>query len=143
MKKRYSSYVMAIIGLILLSAGLYILKTIDAPQGILRALSYVCIGFGCGMFGHGLGDVISRRSLKNSPDIAKQMDIERNDERNIAIGNRAKAKSYDLMVSVYGALLVAFGLMGVEMAVILLLVAAYLSVCGYSIYYRCRYDKEM
>ncbi|HYF75143.1 MAG TPA: hypothetical protein VD757_01040, partial [Candidatus Nitrosocosmicus sp.] len=75
--------------------------------------------------------------------IEKQLEIDRHDERNIAIGNRAKAKAYDMMIYVFGALLLAFALMDVDMTALLLLVFAYLFVVGYGIYYRIKYDKEM
>lgn len=109
----------------------------------MRALPYVLIGIGCGIFAQGMGNLISRKALKGHPDIEKQMEIERKDERNIAISNRAKAKAYDLMVYVFGALLFSFALMGVGMAPILLLDIAYLFVIGYGVFYRCKYDKEM
>ena len=43
----------------------------------------------------------------------------------------------------YGALMVSFALMEVDLAAILLLVFAYLMVHGLAIYYRCRLEKEM
>lgn len=143
MKKNALSYVLAFVGLALIGAGLYMIKTIDNPLGILRALPYVFVGLGCGIFGHGTGDLISRRAMKNSPDIARKLEIAKNDERNVAIANRAKAKAFDIMFPVFGALMIAFALMGVDMAVILLMVFAYLFVAGCGIYYRCKYDKEM
>lgn len=137
------NHITTIVGFILLITGLYFAKTALEPQGIMRALPYICIGLGCGIFGHGMGDTISRRALKSSPEIQKKLEIEKNDERNILIGNRAKAKAYDMMVFVFGALMVAFALMGIDMAVVLLLASAYLFVMGYGVYFRCKFDKEM
>ena len=107
------------------------------------ALPYICIGVGCGAFGHGMGEMISKQTMKSAPDIAKQIEIEKHDERNIEIANRAKGKAYDAMIYIFGALLVSFGLMGLAVYAILMLVFAYLLVVGISIYYRCKYDKEM
>ena len=61
----------------------------------------------------------------------------------IAIGNRAKAKAYDMMIFVFGSLLLAFALMGIDVIAVLLTTFAYLFVVGYGIYYRCKFDKEM
>jgi len=47
------------------------------------------------------------------------------------------------METVFGALFFAFGLMDAEICVVLLLLAAYLFICGCSVYYRCKYEKEM
>ena len=69
--------IVTIIGLILAAVGLGLIKTGNDAQGMMRALPYVCIGVGCGAFGHGLGEIIQRRALKNAQDIQKQMEIEK------------------------------------------------------------------
>jgi hypothetical protein len=143
MKNSVKDHCLVIIGLILFVAGLIIVKTLSEPQGVMRALPYVCIGIGCGIFGQGMGNIISRKAVKNNPDIYKQIEIGKKDERNITIANRAKAKSYDMMIFVFGALMVSFALMGVEVTALLLLVFAYLFVIFYGIYYRFKYEKEM
>jgi hypothetical protein len=137
------NFALTVMGVVLLAIGLYFAKTVSDPQGFMKALPYVLIGFGCGAFGQGMGNIITRKAVKNDPEIEKQTEIDRKDERNIAIANRSKAKAYDIMIYVYGALMLAFLLMGTNAAVILLLVFAQLFVSGCSIYYRCKYDKEM
>lgn len=143
MKKNILDYVLIIVGALLLGIGVYLVKCLTNPQGVMLALPYVCIGIGCGVFGNGMGNVISRRALKNSPEIQKQIEIDKSDERNIAIINRAKSKAYDMMVFVFGALMISFALMGVEMIAVLLLAFAYLLVISFAVYYRCKYEKEM
>ncbi|WP_040950254.1 DUF6442 family protein [Gorillibacterium massiliense] len=143
MKKRGHDSFLALAGILLLGAGLFLLKTIDNLQSTLQALPYILIGLGCGLFGHGMGNVISRKALKNNPNVQKRMEIEKNDERNLAISYRAKAKAYDMMVLVFGALMISFALMNVDVLVILLLVFAYLFVIGGGVYYRVKFDKEM
>ena len=81
--------------------------------------------------------------MKKDPELAKQMEIEAKDERNIMIANYAKGKAFDLMTFVFGALMVSFALMGVDLAAVLLLVAAYLFVEGSAVWYRVRFEKEM
>lgn len=143
MKKSVSAYLLVIAGVVLLAGSLYFIRTVQDPQGVLRTLPFICIGLGSGMFGSGMGELIGRRALKNSPTIAKQMEINKNDERNIAIANRAKAKAYDMMIFVFGALMLAFALMEADLTVVLLLVFGYLFTIGYGIYYRFKYDREM
>ncbi|GLB28237.1 hypothetical protein LAD12857_01600 [Lacrimispora amygdalina] len=143
MIKAKTDYMVTSLGIILLAAGLYLVKTLPDPQGLLLALPYIFIGFGCGIFGHGMGNIISRKLTKNAPDIQKKLEIEKNDERNIAISNRAKAKAFDMMTFVFGALMVSFALMRIDMTAVLLLVFVYLFVHGYGIYFRMKYDKEM
>ena len=141
--KKKTGYVIATIGILLLGTGLYFVKAIRNPQGIMLTLPYVCIGIGSGLFGHGMGSILSRRAMQNNPQMRKQMEIEQNDERNIAIANRAKGKAFDMMTFIFGALMISFALMGADLAAVLLLVSAYLFVHGYALYCRCRYEKEM
>ncbi|MBP1963019.1 DUF6442 family protein [Paenibacillus aceris] len=143
MKKTISSFFLTLVGVGLLAGGLYFIKTIEDPQGMLRALPYICVGLGCGIFGHGMGELIGRRLMKNNPAAAKQIEIEKKDERNLAIANRAKAKAYDMIVFLFGALILAFALMGIDKITVLILVFAYLFIHGYGAYYRVKYYKEM
>lgn len=141
--KRTSDYLIAAAGALLLGAGLVLLKQFAEPSGIMLALPYVCIGVGCGIFGHGMGNIVSRAAQKNNPALQKQVEIDKNDERNKAISDKAKGKSYDLMVFVFGALMVSFALMGVDTVAVIMLVCAYLFVVGCGVYYRIKYEKEM
>ena len=143
MKKHGLQTALGILGLVLLAAGLYLAKTIEDPQGIMRALPYVFIGIGCGLFGQGVAGVIERYVYKKYPERQKQKEIEVNDERNREISTRAKAKAYDAMVFVFGALMISFALMNVDVAVVLLLVFAYLFVVGIGIYYLVKFEKEL
>lgn len=143
MSKKLINYFIVILGIMLLSCGLILIKLIHTPQGILTTLPYICIGIGCGILGHGIGNIINSRIMYNNPDVKKQMEIEQKDERNIAIQNSAKAKAYDMMIFVFGALIISLALMNIDMIVILILVTSYLFVVGYSIYCRIKYDKQM
>lgn len=143
MKKRGVIWFCTGVGIGLLLGGLLILRTPPEPQGVFQVLPYLMIGLGCGLFGHGLGDTVQQRTLKSSPEIARQLEIEQNDERNLAIANGAKARGFDRMTFVFGALMLCFALMQVELAAVLLLVAAYLYVEGYALYSRLKLEKEM
>jgi hypothetical protein len=143
MKKRIGYYVTALIGVTLLIGGWVLLRVAAQPQGIMNVLPYVLIGIGCGLFGQGMGNAVSQRIVKAHPETARQIQIEQQDERNIAIASRAKAKAFDLMTFVFGALMLCFALMQVELAAVLLLVGAYLFVEGYAVYYRIKIEQEM
>lgn len=134
------SYLLAVLGFVMVIVGLWLLK---AGQSNGSIVSYLCVGCGCGLFGHEVGEILSRYSMKHSPEAARQVEIEENDERNVALRNRAQAKAYNIMIPVFGVLFLSFGWMGIDMKVLLLLVAAYLFICGCSIYYRMKYEKEM
>lgn len=136
--KKYRNAVAAVVGVVLWAAGFWMVRA-----DLSSTLGYVCIGLGCGMFGYGTGELISQRALKGDPALQKQLEIDKNDERNLAIASRAKGRAFDMMSFVFGALMVSFALMGTDLAAVLLLVAAYLFVHGYALYWRFRYDREM
>ena len=143
MKERNYDVVKTVVGILLAAIGFVLLRRYADSQGVMAVLPFVCIGVGCGAFGHGMGGMLSRKALKGSPDLQKQLEIEQKDERNIAISNSAKGKAFDIMLFVYGALMLSFALMQVDLAAILLFVFCYLLVLGCSIYYRVKYEKEM
>lgn len=143
MKKKTINWLMIIGGLILVAVGIFIIKTQLETDGIMSTLPYICIGVGCGAFGHGLGNWMADKAVENAPDEAKRIEIETKDERNVMIANQAKAKAYDSMVFIFGDLMIVLALLNIDMVVILMLVSCYLLVVGISIYYRIKYEKEM
>ena len=141
--KRAKNIWLSVLGFALIAAGIYLIRTVPDPQGILRALPFLLVGFGCGIFGHGLGDLLAKKAVQSDPAMARQLEIAQTDERNVMIGSMAKAKGYDMMTYVFGALMVAFALMGAPWTVIIPMVIAYLFVHGYAIYFRVKLEKEM
>lgn len=133
----------SITGFILISAGVIFTKLAGDSQGIIQVLPYALIGIGAGIFGQNLGTVFNISAVKKDPKMAKQKEIEEKDERNTAIRNKAKAKSYDLMVTVFGVLMMVFAFMQVNWTVVIALVIAYLFVIFSNIYFISKYGKEM
>ena len=70
MKTETNGYAATIIGLLLLAAGLCLVKMNGNPQGLMLALPYVlCIGIGDELFGHGMGNIISQWAVRSNPEI--------------------------------------------------------------------------
>ncbi len=143
MNKNLKSYGLILIGVILIGTGIVLLRGGIPEQGALLALPYICIGIGCGVLGHGGGELIGRAKEKRDPDTVKMIQIEQNDERNTAVMRRAKAKALDVMIFVFGALILALALLGADIYVVLLSTGAYVFVLGSVVYYSIRYNKEM
>ena len=137
MKAKY--WIISLLGLAAVVAG-FILVRMGAG---IAPLPYVLLGVGCGAFGWGTGELLKRRAVEGDPEIEKRLRIEQQDERNRTIADRAKARAYDAALYIFSALMLCFALMQVELAVILLLVGAYLLVVGVSIYYYVKYNHEL
>lgn len=145
MKKNSSikNILLSILGFLLMAAGVLLVKRNILTQDIIKNVPYLLVGIGAGVFGENFGKIISSSVMKNSPHIAKKAEIEEHDERNTEIRNKAKAKAYDLMIKVYGAVMIALALMGVDFSVVIAVVVAYLFVVASSIYYQSKFNKEM
>lgn len=133
----------SLIGLVILIAGFVSAKLLADARGVLLTLPYVFIGIGAGIFGGNLGTSITKHHMKKNPQLARQAEIESKDERNITINYKAKAKAYELMQMVFGALILAFALMQTDLHVVLSLIAAYLFIVFSMLYYLNKYNKEM
>lgn len=77
MKKLKVDYFMTVLGVLLLGIGLYLIKSIENPQGFMRAFPYVCVGLGCGVFGQGVGSIISKKAIQTDSKLEKQIEIEK------------------------------------------------------------------
>ena len=139
MKHKYA--ILTLLGLAVAVAGLALLRL--APASTETPLPYVMLGMGTGVFGWGAGELLKRRAVEGDPAVEKRLRIEQQDERNRTIADRAKARAYDASLYIFSALMLCFTLMRVDLAVILLLVGAYLLVVGINIYYHVKYNREL
>jgi len=118
----------SVLGLVMLTTGLLLPKLRDA-QGVMLTLPYILVGVGSGIFGSFLGTAIRSYSLKKNPAAARQASIEERDERNIAINDKAKARAYDMTMTAFPALILAFALMRPDMYICIALRRRLLSYC--------------
>lgn len=135
------NWIMAAGGLTMLVTGV-ILAKLELPRN-MEILGYVLLGLGCGIFGGGTGGVLSDWAVKKNPEAARLVQIAEKDERNVLLADQAKARAFDGMLSIFGALMLVFVLMQVELRVILLLVAAYLTTVGIFVVQRVRLEKML
>lgn len=141
--KRSTQIALTLLGAGMVGAGIWLIKAVPDPQGVMRALPFLLAGFGSGIFGHGMGEWIARKAAQADPSLARQIEIEQKDERNMMIGNMAKAKAFDMMTYVFGMVMVSFAIMNESLRMVLALVICYLLVQGYAIYCRFRLEKEL
>ncbi len=128
-----------LLGILLGAAGFWLLRA----MGPGFKWAYLLLGVGCGLFGHFMGELIARRSVRSDPDAARALEIEQKDERNIAISNAAKAKAFDVMLAAFSPLILILALLEVDLLPLLLTIGVYLFVVFDSIYWLNRYHKEM
>lgn len=133
----------SLIGFIIMAGGAILGKNFREAEGILQALPYILIGIGAGILGQNLGTVFNIIAAKKDPQLAKRKEIEEKDERNIIIRNKAKAKAYDLMIMVFGTLMLALGMLEANWTIIIALVVSYLFVAAANVYYLNKFNKEM
>ncbi|MCI8597419.1 MAG: hypothetical protein HFJ10_03105 [Lachnospiraceae bacterium] len=91
-KKKKTLFILGIIaGLIVQFIGI----TVGAEH--LRMISGICIGIGAVLFSLAINGLYRLSFEKEFPEAVRQEKIEQEDERNIQIRNRAKARSSDII----------------------------------------------
>jgi len=142
--QKSTGYTIACIsGVILIIAGILLAIFYTVPYGVMPALPFALGGVGLGAFGGGLSGVISVCIMKKDPGLAKQVEIEENDERNITIENKAKAKTDTLISMLLWALIIFLAVMQVQLFIILVFVGVAFLRMFVLFYLLNRYRKEM
>lgn len=134
---------LSFLGVVLVALGLYIYQKTLGMDKTVVVIPYIFIAIGCGILGHFTGNLIQYYSTKNNEELKRQIEIEKNDERNILIAEKSKAKAYDLMIYLFAAMLIIFSLMGADKLQILVLVAIYLSLQIYALYWKSKFESRM
>ena len=134
---------LSFLGVVLVALGLYIYQKTLGMDKTVVVIPYIFIAIGCGILGHFTGNLIQYYSTKNNEELKRQIEIEKNDERNVLIAEKSKAKAYDLMIYLFAAMLIIFSLMGADKLQILVLVSIYLSLQIYALYWKSKFESRM
>jgi hypothetical protein len=134
--------VLLVIGGLILAATCVVTTYAFSPSGTMEVVNFVLLGVGCGMFGFGASGLLEHRFKLKHPESAAAKEIDAKDERSRLLEVKARAKGFNLMIYVFGLLLLVFTIMRVDYKAILMMVLAYLFVIGYSFCQRVRLEKE-
>ena len=135
MRKKSTFYVMAIT--------ISVIMIILSQFVELNSHSRILLGTGAGAIGASIAKLYSINLEKKNPDMIKENEIELQDERNVLIRQRAKAKSADItqwliMVIAYLEIFV-----NAPLWIILLTVGIFVLYNIIQIYYVNKFNKEM
>ena len=142
-KNVIEEWLLTFVGIGLVVVGFLLHKYSLSTDKMMVIIPYILIGVGCGIFGHFMGNLIKYFSTKNHEELERQIQIDKNDERNILIAEKSKAKAYDLMIYLFTSILIIFSLMGVDKLAIIMIVAIYLSIQIYALYWRSKFERKM
>ena len=107
-KNVIKEWFLTFVGIGLVVVGFLLHKYSLRTDKMIVTIPYIFIGVGCGIFGHFMDNLIKYFSTKNHEELERQIQIEKNDERNILIVEKSKAKAYDLMIYLFASLLIIF-----------------------------------
>jgi len=107
----------SVCGALMLIAG--ILLAIFTDAGVV---SFVLIGIGAGSFTGGFCGFISTRMMEKDAELARKINIEMADERNIMVELKAKAGAHDFISWVLWPVVILFAALQFELWAVLLLV---------------------
>ncbi len=103
----------------------------------------VGFGIGAGLCGMSIANLIIQLYYRRHPAQKKLSDIEAQDERNIAITYKAKAKAFDFTLKLLMVFPFLIILTALPLWMIFTTIAIYLFGFGVQIFYMIRYNKEM
>ena len=137
LKKKSFYVILLILGIIMISVSLIFHS--DTYKNILG----LSLGIGAGLFGMSIAQLYNKHAVEKNPEIAKRTEIELNDERNIAIRDRAKAKAGD--ITHWLTIIISFLtiLIDAPLWVTLAIVIFFLLYDILGIIFVCKYQKEM
>ena len=142
MNENYQRIVYTIIvaaGIILFTLGM----TVLSPEEYSRT-SGIFIGIGVGLVAAGVSLLVTSISNSKLPeDVKKVKEIETNDERNTLIRERAGYRTCTVMNYVLCIFIIAIGLMGADIEIILMAVAVLAIQFILIIYYSNHYSKTI
>lgn len=142
-KNVIKEWFLTFVGIGLVVVGFLLHKYSLRTDKMIVTIPYIFIGVGCGIFGHFMDNLIKYFSTKNHKELERQIQIDKNDERNILIAEKSKDKAYDLMIYLFASMLIIFSLMGVDKLAIIMIVAIYLSIQIYALYWRSKFENKM
>ena len=94
-KRRRQGWMLFLAGLLLLAGAWLLLKLLPGLDTTpWRAVPFLCLGVGCGLFGGGTGELLAVQAMKKHPELQKQNEIAERDERNVAIREKAAYSSW-------------------------------------------------
>ena len=135
MQKKSMFYVMAItISVIMIILSQFV--ELNSHSGIL-------LGTGAGAIGASIAKLYSINLEKKNPDMIKENEIELQDERNVLIRQRAKAKSADITQWVIMVIAYLEIFVNAPLWIILLTVGIFVLYNIIQIYYVNKFNKEM
>ena len=142
-KNVIKEWFLTFVGIGLVVVGFLLHKYSLSTDKVIVTIPYIFIGVGCGIFGHFMDNLIKYFSTKNHKELERQIQIDKNDERNILIAEKSKAKAYDLMIYLFTSILIILSLMGVDKLAIIMIVAIYLSIQIYALYWCSKFESKM
>ena len=94
-KRRRQGWMLFLAGLLLLAGAWLLLKLLPGLDTTpWRAVPFLCLGVGCGLFAAVQGSCWPFEAMKKHPELQKQNEIAERDERNVAIREKAAYSSW-------------------------------------------------
>lgn len=135
MQKKSTFYVMAItISVIMIILSQFV--ELNSHSGIL-------LGTGAGVIGASIAKLYSINLEKKNPDMIKENEIELQDERNVLIRQRAKAKSADIIQWLIMLIAYLEIFVNAPLWIILLTISVFVLYNIIQAYYINKFNKEM
>jgi len=132
-----------IVGVVLITAGILLAIFYTVPQEAMQALPFTLIAIGFIGFVGGVCGFLTVRGTKIDQNMAKQIKVHENDERNIMIEKKATSTTDAIISPLLFAFLIFLAVMDVQLLVICVFAGIILLRWFLAVYLLQRYNKKL
>ncbi|MFA6648117.1 MAG: hypothetical protein WCS32_05715 [Candidatus Izemoplasmatales bacterium] len=133
MKKEFKSYIFYM-GIAVFVIGVLLKLVLPENEGIQDTLLGVLSGFGGGIIGVGVVNILLKKLLEKNPEKAKQYEINEKDERNITLREKSGYATWYSTLFILSAVSMTFVILDYMVAGFVAIGAMFLHIISFFIY---------
>lgn len=138
--KHYKHHLCIIAGIVFILIGFIFMSN---SYDLYETFPYVFIGLGIGVLAYGTGEFFYNKLKLHKNDYVEIVEIEREDERNLSIIEKANAKAFQLMIYVFAVLIILFAIVNVNKYITLSLTVVYVTIFLSKFYFIYKLQHKM
>lgn len=129
MKKRPKVYIFYM-GIAIFAVGMLLKFLLPEASRAMLTLPAVLTGFGAGIVGVGVANILRIKRIENNPEKAREYEIAEKDERNIRVRERAGYAAWHVTLFILGILMLTFVFLDDYVACWFVLGALFIHIAG-------------
>ncbi len=122
------------LGIVIFAVGMLLQFLFPEAEGAMQSLPLVLTGFGAGIIGVGVANILRKRNIDSHPEKARQYEIAEKDERNVRLREKAGYATWYVTLFVLAILSMVLVVLNQYLACFLALGALLIHVIGWFVF---------